>query len=111
MCCSMQAGANQFNLVVLDVGASQWLTSRNLLCGRGLGVPSASWGHSVLFPDVDFATLTGNPVYSRSVAGIRFILMDVEKSLKLGLKFWCCQNVSSNPGLAGCGACVLEQDT
>ena len=23
---------------------------------------------------------------------------------------WCCQNVGSNPGLAGCGACVLEQD-
>ena len=28
----------------------------------------------------------------------------------IGLKFWC-QNVGSNPGLAGCGACVLEQDT
>ena len=29
----------------------------------------------------------------------------------IGLKFWCCQNVGSNPGLAGHGACVLEQDT
>ena len=27
------------------------------------------------------------------------------------LKFWYCQNVGSNPGLAGRGACVLEQDT
>ena len=26
------------------------------------------------------------------------------------LKFWCYQNVGSNPGLAGRGACVLEQD-
>ena len=29
----------------------------------------------------------------------------------IGLEFWCCQNVGSNPGLAGRGACVLEQDT
>ena len=29
----------------------------------------------------------------------------------VGLKFWCCQNVGSNPGLAGHGACVLVQDT
>ena len=34
------------------------------------------------FPDVDFATLTRDPVYSCSVAGIRFIFMGVEKSLK-----------------------------
>ena len=29
----------------------------------------------------------------------------------IGLKFWCCQNVGSNPVLARRGACVLEQDT
>ena len=29
----------------------------------------------------------------------------------IGLKFWCCQNVGSNPSVAGRGACVLEQDT
>ena len=29
----------------------------------------------------------------------------------IGLKFWCCQNVGSNPDLAGRYACVLEQDT
>ena len=29
----------------------------------------------------------------------------------IGLKFWRCQNVGSNPGLAGRGACALEQDT
>ena len=27
----------------------------------------------------------------------------------IGLKFWCCQNVGSNPGLAGRGACVLSK--
>ena len=36
---------------------------------------------------------------------------DVAERSSVGLKFWCCQNVSSNPGLAGRGACVLEQDT
>ena len=41
-----------------------------------LGVLSVSLG----FPDVDFATLTTDPVYS--VAGIWFILIGVEKSLK-----------------------------
>ena len=34
-----------------------------------------------------------------------------ERSSAVDSKFWCCQNVGSNPGLAGCGACVLEQDT
>ena len=29
----------------------------------------------------------------------------------IGLKFCRCQNVGSNPGLAGRSACVLEQDT
>ena len=40
------------------------------------------WEIPSCFPDVDFATLTRDPVYSRSVAGTRFILKGVEKSLK-----------------------------
>ena len=40
------------------------------------------WEIPSCFSDVDFATLTRDPVYSRPVAGIRFILMGVEKSLK-----------------------------
>ena len=44
------------------------------LVGRFRPVPS--------FSDVHFATLTRDPVYSRSVAGVRFILVCVEKSLK-----------------------------
>ena len=29
----------------------------------------------------------------------------------VGLKFWRCQNVDWNPGLAARRACILEQDT
>ena len=47
-----------------------------------LGVLSVLWEIASCFPDVDFATLTRDPVYSRSVAGIQFILVGVEESLK-----------------------------
>ena len=40
------------------------------------------WEILSCFPDVNFATLTRDLVYSRSVAGIRFILVVVEKFLK-----------------------------
>ena len=49
------------------------------------------------FPDVDFATLTRDAVYSCSVAGIRFILVGVEESLKF---------VGS--GVVDLDACFLE---
>ena len=69
------------DLVVLDVGVLH-NGFTNFLCGRVLGVPSA--------------TLTRGPVDFNSVAGIWFNLMGVEKSFKLV------------QGRSGINACLLE---
>ena len=63
-----------------------------------LGVLSVLLGEiPFCFPNVDFATFTRDPVYSRSVAGIWFILMGVEKSLKF-----------VGRGVVDLDACLLE---